>query len=43
MWATHIANDDFEHEIDLDSAGGRFGAKADGEAATARFGRGAFS
>ena len=30
MWATRIASDDFEHDIDLDSAGDRFGAKAEG-------------
>ena len=30
MWAPHIASDDFEHDIDLDSAGDRFGAKAEG-------------
>ena len=30
MWAAHIASDDFEHDIDLDSAGDRFGAKAEG-------------
>ena len=30
MWATRIASDDFEHGIDLDSAGDRFGAKAEG-------------
>ena len=30
MWAAHIASEDFEHDIDLDSAGDRFGAKAEG-------------
>ena len=30
MWATHGRRDDFEEDIDLDSAGNRFGAKAQG-------------
>ena len=30
MWAAHTASKDFEHDIDLDSAGDRFGAKAEG-------------
>ena len=30
VWAAHIASEDFEHDIDLDSAGDRFGAKAEG-------------
>ena len=30
MWATRIASDDFEHGIDLDSAGDQFGALAEG-------------
>ena len=30
MWAARIASDDFEHGIDLDSAGDRFGALAEG-------------
>ena len=30
MWAPRIASDDFEHGIDFDSAGDRFGAKAEG-------------
>ena len=30
MWARHIASEDFEHDIDLDSAGDRFGALAEG-------------
>ena len=29
MWARHIASEDFEHDIDLDSAGDRFGARAE--------------
>ena len=28
MWAAHIASDDFEHDVHLDSAGDRFGATA---------------
>ena len=27
MWATHGRRDDFEEDIDLDSAGDRFGAE----------------
>ena len=30
MWARHIASEDFERDIDLDSAGDRFGALAEG-------------
>ena len=32
MWATHGRRDDFEEDIDLDSAGDRFGARARGDA-----------
>ena len=42
MWAARIASDDFEHDIDLDSAGDRFGAKAEGGVAAARFPRRSF-
>ena len=30
MWATHGRRDDFEEDIDLDSAGDRFRARAQG-------------
>ena len=30
MWAPHGRRDDFEEDIDLDSAGDRFGARAQG-------------
>ena len=30
MWAAHGRRDDFEEDIDLDSAGDRFGARAQG-------------
>ena len=30
MWATHGRRDDFAENIDLDSAGDRFGARAQG-------------
>ena len=30
MWAQHGRRDDFEEDIDLDSAGDRFGARAQG-------------
>ena len=30
MWATHGRRDDFEEDIDVDSAGDRFGARAQG-------------
>jgi hypothetical protein len=43
VWAARIASDDFEHDIDLDSAGDRFGAKAEGGVAAPHFERGAFS
>ena len=32
MWATRGRHDDFEEDIDLDSAGDRFGARAQGGA-----------
>ena len=32
MWATHGRRDDFEEDIDLGSAGDRFGARARGNA-----------
>ena len=32
MWATHGRRDDFEDDIDFDSAGDRFGARARGNA-----------
>ena len=40
MWANSIASDDFERDIDLDSAGDKFGAKAEGGVAAPHFGRG---
>jgi len=30
VWAAHGRRDDFEEDIDLDSAGDRFGARAQG-------------
>ena len=32
MWAPHGRRDDFEEDIDLDSAGDRFGARVRGDA-----------
>ena len=32
MWATRGRRDDFEEDIDLDSAGDRFGARTRGDA-----------
>jgi len=32
VWAAHGRRDDFEEDIDLDSAGDRFGARARGNA-----------
>ena len=32
MWAAHGRRDDFEEDIDLDSDGDRFGARARGDA-----------
>ena len=32
MWAPHGRRDDFEEDIDLDSAGDKFGARARGDA-----------
>ena len=32
MWAQHGRRDDFEEDIDLDSAGDRFGARVRGDA-----------